>query len=382
MNECPILDGDWLQLVSLLPSDLEASARRSGALQRRREVKDAATLLRLALAYGYCDLSLRATATWASELGIAELSDVAVLKRLKRSADWLAQLLTDKLAERAALLHELPRRRAQVRLVDATTVSRPGSQGTDWRIHLGFDLGKLSLEQVTLSGPETAEGLQHFRLAAGEIIVADRWYAQRKQIVWVRAAQADSVIRLNWQNLPLQDATGQPLDLMAQLRGIGPGATLDLAVSTQPDAKQGLPAVPGRLLAVRKSPAAAQAARQCILKQARKKGKTPDPRTLESAEYFFVFTTLAAENWSAAEVLALYRLRWQIEMAFKRMKSILALDDLTAKDEQLCRTYLLAKLLATLLVEDLIHHVGAAFSPWGYGLPAALVPVATMAIRG
>jgi IS4 transposase len=80
--------------------------------------------------------------------------------------------------------------------------------------------------------------------------------------------------------------------------------------------------------------------------------------------------------------LTLYRFRWQIEMAFKRMKSILALDEMAAKDQRLCRTFLLAKLLAALLVEDLARHAGAAFSPGGHGLPAPTFSVAAVESTG
>jgi hypothetical protein len=382
MNEYPVLQDDWLRLLSLLPGGLEASAKRSGAMLRHRRVGSAATLLRLALAYGYCDLSLRATAAWASEQGIAELSDVAVLKRLKRSADWLGELLMQKLAERAEVLQTSAHSSGRVRLIDATGISQPGSQGTDWRLHMSLDLGRLSIDQVSLYGPHTAEGFQHFSLLAGEIVVADRWYAQRQQLALVAAAQADIVVRLGWHSVPLESADGQALDLLAALRALQPDQVLDLAVCTQPQPSQGLAAMPGRLIAVRKSDEAAEAARQKILKHARKKSKTPDTRTLEAAGYFFVFTTLPSQVWSANDVLGLYRLRWQVEMAFKRLKSLLALDALTAKDPQLARTYLLAKLLAALLVEDLVHQVGAAFSPWGYGLPAPLVPMAAVANSG
>jgi hypothetical protein len=60
------------------------------------------------------------------------------------------------------------------------------------------------------------------------------------------------------------------------------------------------------------------------------------------------------------------------------MKSILVLDEMAAKDARLCRTFLLAKLLAALLVEELARHAGAVFSPCGQRCPAAAVAVAAM----
>ncbi|HXM36688.1 MAG TPA: transposase, partial [Pyrinomonadaceae bacterium] len=64
---------------------------------------------------------------------------------------------------------------------------------------------------------------------------------------------------------------------------------------------------------------------------ASKKQKKVSPESWEAAQYFFVWTTLA-NGFSAFTVLELYRLRWQIELAFKRMKSIMGLGHLPKKD--------------------------------------------------
>ena len=176
------------------------------------------------------------------------------------------------------------------------------------------------------------------------------------------------LVRLNWQNLPLQRRDGEPFDLLAALRSLVGGEIADFGVETVPDPREGLPAMPGRLVAVRKSPQAAEAARRRVRQQASKKGKTPDARTLEAAEYVFVFTSVTPERLNAPEVLELYRFRWQVELAFKRMKGLLGLDGLLAHDPALCHTFLLTQLLGALLVEDLCH-TGLSLSPWGYGTP-------------
>ena len=120
-----------------------------------------------------------------------------------------------------------------------------------------------------------------------------------------------------------------------------------------------------RLVAIRKSEEAAEEARKKILKEAARKGKSPQPKTLELAGYILVLTSTADDDLSAEEVLEIYRFRWQIELVFKRLKSLLHLDELPAKDPQLARTFLLSKLLAAPLLEELTHAY-LSFSPWGY----------------
>src|SRR6476661_4375489 len=93
------LDDDWPMLLTLLPGDLEASAKATGALQRKRGVPSAQALLRLAFAFAYAGLSLRAIATWARQTGVARLSDVALLQRLRRAATWAGHLLAQQLLQ-------------------------------------------------------------------------------------------------------------------------------------------------------------------------------------------------------------------------------------------------------------------------------------------
>jgi len=374
METTKAIEEDWPFLLTLLPGDLDASAKAFGALRRKRAVGSAEVLLRLAFAYGYCGLSLRGTATWAREAGLAALSDVALLKRLRGAGHWLGHLLATKLAERSALAREAWPRDLRVRLLDATALSRPGSCGTDYRVHLGFDLGTLTMDAVEVTSAAVGESLKRFTLREGEIGLGDRGYAHRQGIADAVAAGGAVIVRLNWHNVPLQHPEGKPFDLFSALKSLGPTQVGEWAVRTAPG-KDGTPAVWGRLVAVRKSPQAAEAARRKVRERARKKGQTPDRRSLEAADYCFVFTTVAAARLSAEAVLELYRFRWQIELAFKRMKSLLELDEMAAQDDALCRTFLYVKLLATLLVEELSRQ-WVDFSPWGYRSRATAVAVA------
>ena len=371
-----ISDEEWPFLLTFLPADLESSAREAGALRRKRGVPSAEALLRLCLAYGYCGLSLRGTALWAREAGVADLSDVALLNRLRQAGPWLRHLVTQLLAERAALPSASVESETPLclRLVDASAVSRRGSQGTDFRLHLLWDLRKQEMAAVELTsaaGAGTGESLERFGAQPGDVVVADRGYGHRAGIHTLHQAGALLLVRCSEQTLPLQDRAGKPFDLLAVLRGLEGTQVGDFRVRTAPQGAEKsprTPAVAGRVVALRKSPQAAEAARRQVREQARKRGHTPDARALEAAEYVFLFTTLP-EGVPAALVLEIYRFRWQIELAFKRLKSLLLLDELLAQDEHLCQAFLLAKLLAALLVEDLTHRY-TAFSPWGYGSPA------------
>ena len=345
----------------MLPAEaeLEASARSHKALSRRRIIQSAQALLRLALIY-CCGLSLRQTSHWAGVLGLGKMSQVGVMKCLRRSSAWLGQLVGMKLAARAQCRQVQGLR---LRLVDATTVSAPGSEGTDWRLHLGFDLGSLSIDSAELTDAHGGESLSRFQVGPREVLIGDRGYAHAKGLAAVQQAGGEFLVRINWQNLPLQTRQGEAFDLLAAAQGIADTEAAEFEV--QVAANQ----TPARLIVVRKSELASQQAREKILREAKKKGRQVHPKTLKAADYIFLLTSLPADQLNAGQVVELYRFRWQVELAFKRLKSLWNFGSVPAKDPDLARAYLYAKLLTALLVEELTEHL-RSHSPWGFRLPA------------
>ena len=371
MNLLSVLREQWKSLLKMLPQglDLETTVRQNGCLKRRREIKDAETLLRLALVYGLSGLSLRGTAAWAQVQGLADLSDVALLKQLRQASSWLAQILGAKLAERVEGWRDI-RQGYRLRIVDATTVSTPGSRGTDYRIHLGLDLRSLQMDRIEITGAQGGETFSRLALEPGDLILADRGYAHRCGLASVRRAGAEFLVRINWQNLPLQDAQQQRLDLIELLGQIPKDQAVEFEVWTVADKSRGLASQPARLIVQSKPEPAAEAERQRIRRAASRKGRQADARSWVAAGYFLVLTSVPPEVLSASQVLELYRLRWQIEMTFKRLKGLLHLREIPIKDPRLAQSYLCAKLLAALLLEDLTQGF-LAFSPCEPSDPAS-----------
>jgi hypothetical protein len=362
---------EWPYILSMLP-EVDESAATFGAIRRRRGVRSAENLLRLAMVYGYCDYSLRQTAAWAASVDIADVSDVALLKRFRQCPRWLGHLVATKIAERTNW--QSPHtQNLRLRLVDGSSLSAPGSKGIDWRIHLGFDLERMAIDQIEITDVRGAERLDRFALTANELVIADRGYAHAAQMCAVARQGAFFLVRLPWRNVPMERDDGQPWDVMAFLRSLPEAASGHADVWLR-DGEQRLAC---RVLAVRKTEAAAACARKKAIREYGGKRKTMDPRTLEAAGYTFLLTNASPSALSAEAALELYRYRWQVELAFKRLKSVLDIDRLRAKEPAMAQTYLLAKMLGALLIEDMTERY-LAFFPWGYPLrhPGARVPVA------
>ena len=358
------LGGDWRIVEALLPDRWMEMARELGAFQRARGIADARALLQVMLIHLGEGCGLRETAVRASLAGIAQVSDVALLKRLRSCGawfEWLAQAL---------------------RVVDGSVVREPGLTGSQWRLHYAIGLPSLQCQEVHLGPCDDGETLKRFAVHAGDIFVADRGYAHPGGIAHVRRHGGDVIVRMNLVTLPLtHPATGRALDVLQQVRGLQVGQAGSWTACLKVKAERGgqrAHEIEGRLCAMRKSTVAAAQGRDRVRRESMRGRQQVQPQTLEAAEYVLIFTTLGPDI-SAEQVMTLYRLRWQIELEFKRLKSLIQLGHLKKHDARAARSWLQGKLLVALLIARLIAHAERV-SPWGYEIAWLATPAPELSV--
>ncbi len=350
-----VLKRDWDELVETIPDDLEASARAHGALLRRRGIQSAADLLRLILIYATL-LSLRNTALWAACLGICDISRQAIEKRVLNSTAWLRHVLGAMLSSVVEVPRETTGLIRRLIVVDGSTISRPGSPGTEWRLHLSWQPFRQQPAEVKLTDARQGEGLAGMGLQAGDLVLIDRGYAIWKHLQVALAACAYFIARLTWSNLPLQTPAGEAFDLIAWLKSLPPEQTTaetSVVIAADPQRR------PLRLIVGRLPEEKAQEARERVRRQARKKKRDPHPHTLLAAGFCILLTNLPAAACALHVVLALYRIRWQVEWCFRRWKSLCHLERLPAYPAGIAEPVLLAKLILILLMQQRLGHF-----PW------------------
>jgi hypothetical protein len=367
MNNTSVMEEDWSLLASFFPENWRDSARETSALKGLRQDKSEENFLRTLLIHLACGYSLRETAVRAREAQLADLSDVALLKRLRKSKEWLYQLCRGLFAERglsATDSNELP-----WRLIDATVVKEPGQTGSLWRVHYSLQWPSLRCSFFKLTATEgegTGESLGHFPVVAGEYLLADRGYCHASSIHHVAARGACLTVRLNPHAVRIVDDAGQPLDLLGRLRRVRKTNQVACWPVMIPGAADQTP-VCGRICVLRKTRVAMEKAKSKLRRKASKNGTALQSETLVYAEYVMVFTTFPHESFSAPRVLESYRLRWQIEVVFKRFKQLASLGHLPKHDEQSAQAWLYGKLFVALLTEKLMAQA-ESLSPWGYHL--------------
>src|SRR5271157_3823739 len=112
---------DWQILLALFPPEWQQLGRSSGAVKRLRGFPSLEALLRTLLLHVGCGWSLRETAVHAKLAGIAGVSDVTLMNRLRQSGPWLQQLCEQLFRENGVSLEPVLKDQP-VRLLDATTV--------------------------------------------------------------------------------------------------------------------------------------------------------------------------------------------------------------------------------------------------------------------
>jgi hypothetical protein len=350
---------EWPVLARLLPAGWAAAAKSQGALQRARGVSSPAALLRVLLFHACWQGSLRSCAAQLRQAKVADLTDEALRLRLKSSRRWLQWIAQRLAARQRSTSRTLAGLRP--RAIDSTTIQSPRALGSEWRLHFTLDLLTLDCDWFALTEATHAERLEHTPVRPGDVLVGDRNFFRAEGVRQVVEAHGHVLVRVRWRHAALLDGQGRRVRALSRARQLRVDEVGDWGVRL--DTRGG--PISGRLVVVKLPLPLAHRAQRRAARTARRKGKVLDARTLEAARYVMVFTTLSSEQLDAEGVLQWYRLRWQIEVGFKRLKQLLKLGRLPHTDPELAQSWILAKVVLALLLETL-YRQAESVSPWGY----------------
>jgi Transposase DDE domain len=364
MELAATLKNDWQILLTMFPQNWRELAKSTNAVTRKlRSFNDEESIMRTLLLHVANGYSLRETVTRAKIANISDVSDVALLKRLQCSEEWFKELCLCLLKERG-ITSLCMEGNIRMRLVDSTNVKEPGKTGSLWRIHYSLLLPNLQCDYFKLtgtSGKGTGESFSQFPVKAGDCIVGDRGYSTAQGIAYLVSQHAHALVRVNTASMTFFSADHNPFNLLTEISKLQEHGTQEWEVMVSANGIL----IPGRVCVVRKSQASIiQALKKIKRKSSRRQTKT-NQSTLEFAKYVILFTTLPQTLSPLPSILAWYRFRWQIELVFKRLKSLAGLGHLPKHDDASARAWLYGKLFTGLLVDKLMHHA-KTLSPWGY----------------
>jgi Transposase DDE domain len=339
-----------LNLLSLELPELERIARETKAYRFTRGFRDFSAYMQFTMLWAIEGLSLRDASTWLQCTGLGSISPPSLQERIANLGPFLKNLVQREFSLRNIAP---PSTNSRLLIVDATTVSCPKAKSTSFYLHTLFDPVSASLQHIHLSSVEEGESLRHQTFHPGDVVLADRVYANPTSIKLVKAAQADLVVRIRYQERGMFYASspGKELSEFEPLSyfkacNLAEGECCEVPVHW----KSGDTLYEGRVIGYRVSSLQAQKAQKRLRKKYQKRCKKPKENQIKSTDYVFIYTTLP-EKYTQKEILEMYRYRWQIELLFKRMKSLLHIDEVRTHTTKSTEAFLWGKILVALLLE-------------------------------
>lgn len=340
-DKLSVTNTGWASWMQALGVDLEASAHEHGALRRRRKIKTALQLFRMVMLYAAADMSLREI---AADFAIHEerISDTAVRERLIQCRDWMRALTTH------ALQHLAPSRRPKdsnsILIYDGSCVISSGRKDLRYRLHLLLDLATLEIVAADWTSEHTPESIHHFQSQSHQAVMADACFSRGAELSTLREQGVHFINRYSPHHLPLYTEEGFKVKWTDMLKDLKYGEFFSKKLTMYRKAPR-LDKF-GRAVASRENTSEivyvhgyhlpqekANLARKRKNDKAKKKGKAARQETLLLGEWVLVVTSFPPELVSATQALSFYRLRWQIELMFKCLKSILNWDGLRVQSE-------------------------------------------------
>jgi hypothetical protein len=306
---------------------MDGLAVETGALIRRRGIEGGEALVRCLLLLGLKNSTLERASDLARDLGLSTMNKTAYLKRVCKSEGLLEQVFLQTLKFSAHAEDTWPGKRLVA--VDATSLSGPAATGTDQKLHTVYDLSRglpISVEITDRRGGEAV--WRHNSLGKGDIVLSDAGYGYNRSFLHALGAGASICIRFNFRTVTLNDEFGERIW----------AEEADVMVPEE-DAIERIVFVPGW---------------EAPLRAIASRNEVGDP--------VWYLTDLNRKQLPTDKARQLYRRRWQIELYFKRLKSLLDLGDLPTRDGPTARPWIWTKLILASLATLMAYE---RFSPWG-----------------
>jgi hypothetical protein len=349
-----------IEAMKELPEGYEEACYSEKAIQRNRGISNANNLMMLNMFHLMNGTSLIEISSVARLTKLGEVSDVAYMKRFEKCNGWF-KWINERLVNNGIIEYKKPEwlERYRVLTNDASDVTEKGRSGRLYRLHYALELFTMQTAQQIITDQEKGEALTNFSFQRDDLVVGDRIYSTFKGIRHCLECEANFVLRLRANSFNLYDSDSKRIDLLEKLRETGEEGIANISVFVKLS-KGSMTAL--RICAKRKPASYSERNKQKLQRRESKHQVEISDEAKEFNNYIVVVTALPDEI-AAEEILELYRARWQVELYFKRLKSIMDFGELPKKRTNSSLAWLNGKIMIALLIEKFISR--QMFSPEG-----------------
>lgn len=347
-----ILIENWNIVSSLLPKEWKEQIWQKGVLLRKaHKFPDEDSLLRVLLCYLASGKSFRTTSALSLVGEKLDISDVAIMHRLHASGDffeWMSQKL---------LLDTFPKPgKYTLRLIDGTSLA-PCKNGTQWRAHFSFQVPSMKCDQFLLDTNKKAESFKNFTVNPGDLFLGDRAYGRHNDVRYVLENQGDVLVRISPTKMHVYNFDNERIDLLSEASCLESGEMREIsAIIPFNDLT-----IPVRVAIYKKTTEQAEKEVKRVKRKSSKSQHTIQQSTIDAAQYVFIVTTVEREI-NTAQIFNLYRVRWQVELYIKRLKSLLKIEQYKQfSNDKNAKAWLQGKLFIAILVENILEILKSFF---------------------
>lgn len=248
-------------------------------------------------------------------------------------------------------------------LADVLPGSGGGASAANCKLQVGYEykhgeLGFFKIDPGTRPDNAYTAQLPSF-LQAGDLALFDQGYFKLETLSQIEQKGAFFLTRFLVKTTIREAETSDPIDLESALYRL-PEDTYQFQVIM--GGRNKTPEVRCRLICLRVSEKVANERRRKLLKEAQKKGRTPSNTHLALCDWTLLVTNLAETGLPVEMAWRLYSLRWQIELLFKQLKSVLAIHrSQTRKNISRLKCEIYGKLILAVLVHRIHAHLNSLF---------------------
>jgi len=344
-----------------MPKGYEAACFSENAIQRKRGITDPNNLMMLSLFHLVNGCSLTEISVIAELTKLGKVSDVAFMKRFANCNDWFLWIISS-LVTNGAISYKKPEWLEQydvVEGVDASDVKEKGRSGRLFRLHYALDIFNMKSLQYKITTNKVGETLRNFEIEPNVLVIGDRGYVSLNGIEHCMSGGGDFILRLRKNSFKLYASDGEPVNLIEHMRNLKDDDTLGLNVFANGNNGEKIPL---RVCAKRKTTETIESTKKKLRRREQKNQSAMSDEAKEFNEYIVLVSNVPG-NISPEQVLETYRFRWQVEIYFKRLKSIMDFGELPKRRSESVFAWLNGKLMIAILIEKIIG--STSFSPVG-----------------